>query len=205
MGNGQINFNDILRIGKKLFTFYKKWSKKQQQKQHAQQQQQQQQQYHSQPQPNYSQNQGGGGQSPYPPPAVGHAGQQQNAWNQGYQQPHSQPHYGGGGYGAHDGKPTVSLPFSLSTCSLPPLSLSRVYDSSSFRRLIALYSEAHQILSPLSLPFSTLSLSTLSNFLSISLRKRLPDTSNHRPPFSILSPLFLFYFTTLASTWSTDL
>jgi len=115
VGNGQINFNDILRIGKKLFTFYKKWSKKQQQKQHAQQQQQQNQGYHSQAQPNYSQNQN---QSPYPPPAVGHAGgqQQQNAWNnhQGYQQqPQQQTHYGGGGYGAHDGKPTVS--FSLNT------------------------------------------------------------------------------------------
>jgi len=84
--------------------------------------------------------------------------------------------------------------------SLPP----RVYDSSSFRRLIALHSEAHQILSPLSLPFSTLSLSTLSNFLPISLRKRLPDTSNHRPTFSILSTLLLLYFNSLTSTWSTN-
>ncbi|GAA6011219.1 hypothetical protein JCM11491_006761 [Sporobolomyces phaffii] len=102
MGGQGININDIIRIGKKLFTFYKKWSKKHQQQQAQQHQQQQ------YPQQNQYQGGGGGGynqSSPYPP-VVGQAHQGQNGWNQPHQQQQQQPHYGGGGYGAHDGKPT---------------------------------------------------------------------------------------------------
>ncbi|GAA5963438.1 hypothetical protein JCM3765_003072 [Sporobolomyces pararoseus] len=121
-GQGGININDIIRIGKKLFTFYKKWSKKHKQQQ-AQHQQQQQQQYGG----------GGGGynnnnQSPYPPPAVG----QGNAWNNNHnqspypQQPQQQQqsHY----YGAHEGKPTKKLT-KFPSPSLSPSSLLLSYSS----------------------------------------------------------------------------
>ncbi|GAA6062328.1 hypothetical protein JCM10212_006578 [Sporobolomyces blumeae] len=117
MTNGGINVHDLIRIGKKLFTFYRKWQKKQQQKQHQQQQQQQQQQPYSQqpyPPPQQQQQFGGGGhgqpnawqsQSPYPP-VVGQAphGQQQPQQQQPYHP--QQQHYGGGGYGSHDGPAT---------------------------------------------------------------------------------------------------
>ncbi|GAA5846485.1 hypothetical protein JCM5353_008014 [Sporobolomyces roseus] len=183
----RINFNDILRIGKKLFTFYKKWSKKQQQKQHAQQQQQQNQGYHSQAQPNYSQNQN---QSPYPPPAVGHAGgqQQQNAWNnhQGYQQqPQQQTHYGGGGYGAHDGKPTKLTQFPLSPRYSPHYT-SRIF--STF--LLSPFANAYRIPQSTILP----SLSTFRYFSSTSPPYRRPgqpisDPTSSFPPPSHRRPL----------------
>ncbi|GAA5897388.1 uncharacterized protein JCM6883_006684 [Sporobolomyces salmoneus] len=100
---GGVNINQIIRIGKKLFTFWKKWDKKRKQ-QAAQQAHQQQGQQHY---PQQNQYQGGYNnqqqQSPYPAPAVGQGGG--GAWHQ--PQPHSaqspvQSHY----YGAGEGKPT---------------------------------------------------------------------------------------------------
>ncbi|GAA5940689.1 Smr domain-containing protein [Sporobolomyces koalae] len=172
MGNGQININDIIRIGKKLLFFYRKWSRKHQQNQHAQQQQQQPQHYQQQPNNQYQTG------SPYPP-VVGQANQHSNnAWNQPHQQQQSHGGYGGGGYGAHDGKPTLTT-FPFHAPSLHPLLRhTTTYSLSPF-------ANAYRIPNPC-LPLALSLLGTRAFSTSLSLSRR--GTSNLYDPTSSFPP-----------------
>ncbi|GAA5836958.1 hypothetical protein JCM3766R1_006490 [Sporobolomyces carnicolor] len=165
-GQGGININDIIRIGKKLFTFYKKWQRKQKQQQQQQQQHQQ--------QPYQNQYQGGQGGSPYPAPPVG-AGVAS-------QQPYQQSHY----YGAHEGKPTklIRSPFlalspSPSPRPLPPPPLRLSTLITSFTRRPRPLVESTFALSPFSNAYRTISHS-FSTSTTVPLRSSMRDHDHNR-------------------------
>ncbi|GAA5876823.1 hypothetical protein JCM16303_006297 [Sporobolomyces ruberrimus] len=182
VGGQGINIHDIIRIGKKLFTFYKKWNKKHQQQQ-QQQQHQQQQQYSQQYPQQQNPYQGGGGynnnQSPYPP-AVGHAQPQQNTWNQPHQQQPQQIH---GGYGAHDGKPTKKLTRFPSPSPLLFTNRSRPLLSTF---ALSPFSNAYRIPNAIPPPFLIPSLfaAPATSSFSTSSHSSLP----RRPPWPLFDP-----------------